>query len=74
MSELAIHTTGTILERKGPILYRVELINGKIILAHLSKPLTLTHTEFPDGAQVSLEMTPYDFDQGRIITPPPQNP
>ncbi|MEP2775588.1 MAG: translation initiation factor IF-1 [Luteolibacter sp.] len=69
MSEAAIETTGTVLERKGEILYRVELMNGKVILAHLSKPLTDAKAEFPDGAEVSLEMTPYDFDQGRIVGP-----
>lgn len=67
MSEPAIQTTGTILERKGEILYRVELMNGKVILGHLSKPLTDAKTELPAGAAVLLEMTPYDFDQGRIV-------
>lgn len=67
MSELAIETTGTILERKGEILYRVELMNGKAILAHLSKGLKKANTEFSDGTEVMLEMTPYDFDQGRIV-------
>lgn len=66
MSEAAIETTGTILERKGEILYRVELMNGKVILGHLSKPLTDAKTELADGATVLLEMTTYDFDQGRI--------
>jgi len=67
MSEAAIQTTGVILERKGEILYRVELMNGKVVLGHLSKPLTDARAEFPDGAPVLLEMTPYDFDQARIL-------
>ncbi|MGJ8642997.1 MAG: translation initiation factor IF-1 [Luteolibacter sp.] len=67
MSEAAIETTGTILERKGEILYRVELMNGKVILGHLSKALNQANTEFSDGTEVMLEMTPYDFDQGRIV-------
>jgi translation initiation factor IF-1 len=68
MSEPAIETTGTILERKGEILYRVELMNGKVILGHLSKPLTDSKTEFLNGDSVLLEMTPFDFDQGRIVS------
>jgi len=68
MSEPAIETTGTILERKGEILYRVELMNGKVILGHLSKPLTDSKTEFLNGDAVLLEMTPFDFDQGRIVS------
>lgn len=67
MSELAIETTGIIRERKGEILYRVELMNGKIILGHLSKALTKANAEFNNGNEVLLEMTPYDFDQGRIV-------
>lgn len=67
MSEAAIKTTGVILERKGEILYRVELMNGKVVLGHLSKPLTDAKAEFSDGATILLEMTPYDFDQARIL-------
>lgn len=75
MSELAIKTTGTILERKGDILYRVELMNGKVILGHLSKALTKAKANFNDGTEVLLEMTPYDFDQGRIVgSRPDKNP
>jgi translation initiation factor IF-1 len=67
MPEAAIQTTGTILERKGEILYRVELMNGKVVLGHLSKQLTDAKTELVDGVVVFLEMTPYDFDQARIL-------
>ena len=66
MPEAAIETTGTILERKGEILYRVELMNGKVVLGHLSKKLTDEKAELADSTQVLLEMTPYDFDQARI--------
>lgn len=67
MSEAAIQTTGTILEHRGGILYMVELMNGKVVFGHLSKPLTDAKAEFTDGANVRLEMTPYDFDQARIL-------
>ncbi len=66
MSEPAIETTGTVVERKGEILYRIKLINGKTILGHLSKDLTTAKTEVSIGDTVLLEMTPFDFDQGRI--------
>ena len=67
MSEAAIQTTGKILERKGEILYRVELMNGKVVLAHLSKELTDAGAEYPDGTRLLLDLTPYDFDQARIL-------
>ncbi len=51
----------------GGILYRVELPNGKIILAHLSRRLTEDGAAFQAGGKVLLELTPYDFDQARIL-------
>lgn len=67
MPDASIHTHGIILEQLNPILYRVSLPNGKIILAHLSKPLTVAGMQFPLECVVLLELTAYDFDQGRIL-------
>lgn len=67
MPDATIHTLATVIEAKGPILYQVSLSNGKVILAHLSKPLTLAGATFAPGETVCLEMTPYDFDQARIL-------
>jgi translation initiation factor IF-1 len=69
MPDAAIHTHGTILENPGPVLYRVALPNGKIILAHLSKRLADEHAAFAAGEQVLLELTPYDFDTARVLGP-----
>lgn len=67
MPDATIHTTGEILESMNPVLYRVSLQNGKVILAHLSKPLTLAEATFPIGSTVVLEMTAFDFEQARIL-------
>ncbi|RYD22109.1 MAG: translation initiation factor IF-1 [Verrucomicrobiaceae bacterium] len=67
MPDATIHTVGTILENLNPVLYRVSLSNGKIILAHLSKPLTEAKAEFAEKDRVVLELTPFDFDQARIL-------
>jgi translation initiation factor IF-1 len=67
MPDATIHTRGLILENPSPVLYRVSLPNGKIILAHLSKPLTTDQAVFAIGASVLLELTPYDFDTARIL-------
>ena len=69
MPDAAIHTHGTILEQAGSVLYRVALPNGKIILAHLSKPLASENALFAPGQNLLLEMTPYDFDTARILGP-----
>ena len=67
MPDAAIHTLGRVLEPVGPVLYRVSLPNGKVILAHLSKRLTDEQAVFDPGAQLLLELTPYDFDTARIL-------
>lgn len=67
MADANILTQGTIIERVGDVLYRVSLPNGKQILAHLSKPLAQAKAEFATGDTLLLEMTPFDFDQARIL-------
>jgi translation initiation factor IF-1 len=67
MPDATIHTAGPVLEQLGPVLYRTELPNGKIILAHLSKRLADAGTRFAPGQQVVMELTPYDFEQARIL-------
>lgn len=67
MPDATIHTEGRVIARMGEVLYQVSLPNGKIILAHLSKPLAEAGTAFGEGDRLRLEMTPYDFDQARIL-------
>lgn len=67
MPDATIHAVGRILENLNPVLYRVALPNGKIILAHLSKPLTQAKAVFAEDERVVVELTPYDFDNARIL-------
>lgn len=67
MPDATIHTIGEILENLNPILYRIKLPNGKIILGHLSKPLTEAKVVFSPAERVVAELTAYDFDQARIL-------
>jgi translation initiation factor IF-1 len=67
MSDATIHAVGKVMENLNPILYRVALPNGKVILAHLSKPLTEAKTVFSIDERIVLELTAYDFDQARIL-------
>lgn len=67
MPDASIHTHGRILEQTAPALYRVSLPNGKVILAHLSKPLADANACFEVDRHVLLELTPYDFDTARIL-------
>lgn len=67
MPDATIHTCGKVLGQAGPVLYRVSLPNGKIILAHLSKRLADENAAFAIGDTLRLEFTPYDFDTARIL-------
>lgn len=69
MPDATIHASAKLLARLGEILYRAELPNGKVIMAHLSKPLTEAKAEFEPGDEVVVELTAFDFDSGRIIRP-----
>ena len=69
MPDATIHTLGRVLQNPGPVLYRVALPNGKIILAHLSKALADGKAVFAEGEELLLELTPYDFDTARILGP-----
>lgn len=68
MPDATIHTLGEVVEQRGPVLYRVALPNGKVILAHLSKELVGSGAVFGCGERLLLELTPYDFDQARILS------
>ena len=67
MPDATVHTDARVIEHLSGPLYRVSLQNGKSILAHLSKPLADAAQVFEAGDVLRVEMTPYDFDQARIL-------
>lgn len=60
-----ITVVGKVLEERGTGVWNASLPNGKVILAHLSKKARDT-SNVAIGSEVVLEMTPYDFEKGRI--------
>ena len=46
---------------------RCTLPNGKEILGHLAKNLEGKMPASPENHSVKLEMTPYDFEKGRVV-------
>ena len=66
MKEAPIKATATIIERKGDHNFTATLPNGKIVRAHTPKKLDYLAHELKGGDVVHLEMTPFDFDKGRI--------
>ena len=67
MPDANVFTIGRVLNPLGDVLYRVALPNGKVIKAHLSKPLAQAGTVFQENDRLLLEMTPFDFEQARIL-------
>jgi translation initiation factor IF-1 len=48
-------------------LYRVELPNGHQVMAHVSRKMRQSFGAIKVGWTVTLEMSPYDLSEGRII-------
>jgi len=46
--------------------FRVELENGHQVTAHISGKLRMNFIKILPGDKVTLEMSPYDLDKGRI--------
>jgi len=67
MYEKPIECIAEVVEQRDERLTYVSLPNGKRILAHLAKEMTLDLLTVPVGAKLKLEMTPYDFEKGRIV-------
>lgn len=66
MHEAPIVVHGEILQVLKEELYEVRLPNGKVTLGHLSKRLRSESCPLEVGQFVKMEMTPFDFDSGRI--------
>ena len=47
-------------------MFRVELENGHIVLAHISGKLRMNYIRIMKGDNVTVEMSPYDLNRGRI--------
>ena len=48
-------------------MFKVELENGHIVLAHISGKLRMNFIKILPGDKVTLEMSPYDLSKGRIV-------
>ncbi|HAN76983.1 MAG TPA: translation initiation factor IF-1 [Bacteroidales bacterium] len=68
MSKTAsIEQDGTILETLSNAMFRVELENGHVIIAHISGKMRMHYIKILRGDKVKVEMSPYDLSKGRIV-------
>jgi translation initiation factor IF-1 len=61
-----IEVQGTIVETLPNAMFRVELENGKVILAYVSGKMRMHFIKILPGDKVSVELSPYDLTRGRI--------
>ena len=65
--EDAIEVEGTVIEPLPNAMFRVELENGHIITAHVSGKMRMHFIRILPGDTVTVEMSPYDLNRGRIV-------
>ncbi len=61
-----IEQDGVIVEALSNAMFRVELENGHILIAHISGKMRMHYIKLLPGDKVRLEMSPYDLSKGRI--------
>ena len=64
--EDVIEVEGLVVEKLPNAMFRVNLENGHIVLAHISGKMRMNFIRILPGDRVTLELTAYDLDHGRI--------
>jgi translation initiation factor IF-1 len=61
-----IEIEGVVRETLPNAMFKVELENGHVILAHVSGKIRKNFIRILPGDKVTVEMSPYDLTKGRI--------
>jgi len=64
--EELIEAEGKIIETLPNAMFRVQLENGHVVLAHVSGKMRMNFIRILPGDKVKLELSPYDLSRGRI--------
>lgn len=62
-----IEMNGIVLDSLPNTMFRVKLENGHMITAHISGKIRKNYIRILTGDKVTVELTPYDLNKGRII-------
>ena len=62
-----LEVEGTVLEKLPNAMFKVELENKRVVLAHISGKLRMNFIRILPGDKVTMELSPYDLSKGRII-------
>jgi translation initiation factor IF-1 len=66
VKEAAIEMEGTVIEALPNAMFRVELENKHMVLAHISGKMRKYYIRILGGDKVKVELSPYDLSRGRI--------
>ena len=61
-----IEFEGTVVDALPNAMFKVELPNGHVVLAHISGKLRMNFIKILPGDKGKIEISPYDLTQGRI--------
>ena len=61
-----LEVEGTVLEKLPNAMFKVELENKHVVLAHISGKLRMNFIRIYPGDKVTVELSPYDLTRGRI--------
>ena len=61
-----IELEGTVVEALPNTVFKVDIGNGHVILAHISGKLRMNYIRILPGDKVTIQMSPYDLTRGRI--------
>ena len=62
-----VEVEGKVTQALPNTMFRVELADGRLILATLKGKMRRAYVRIFPGDRVKLEMTPYDENRGRIV-------
>jgi translation initiation factor IF-1 len=58
---------GKVIEALPELTFKVELENGRTVLAYVSGKMRLNFIKVIPGDEVMIEISPYDKNKGRIV-------
>ena len=61
-----IEVQATVVETLPNAMFKVQLDNGVVILAHVSGKIRMNYIRILPGDKVTVELSPYDLTRGRI--------
>ncbi len=62
-----IEMQGKVVESLPNAMFRVELDNKHVLLAHISGKMRMNYIRILPGDKVTVEISPYDLTRGRIV-------